>query len=158
MHVLTHTIFLCLLVFSFTKVISCLYIVRFRGVTLLLSMSSAVWVGNTQVIFHLLYLQLAKIYSYAHGWMHQGWNCGDYFPDGITNGASWYSLSKGKKSPGCNSAASWSGIGFISLSKLSFFSGKQQEYHRILHSSRDLRNGELLSWHLMSSCDSLKWR
>lgn len=27
--------------------------------------------------------------------MHQGWNCGDYFPDGITNGASWYSLSKG---------------------------------------------------------------
>ncbi|XP_075830275.1 carboxypeptidase N catalytic chain isoform X2 [Microtus pennsylvanicus] len=39
--------------------------------------------------------QLAKVYSYAHGWMHQGWNCGDYFPDGITNGASWYSLSKG---------------------------------------------------------------
>lgn len=28
--------------------------------------------------------------------MHRGWNCGDYFADGITNGASWYSLSKGK--------------------------------------------------------------
>lgn len=41
-------------------------------------------------------LQLAKTYSYAHGWMHRGWNCGDYFADGITNGASWYSLSKGK--------------------------------------------------------------
>ncbi|EHH19293.1 hypothetical protein EGK_19972 [Macaca mulatta] len=40
-------------------------------------------------------LKLAKVYSYAHGWMYQGWNCGDYFPDGITNGASWYSLSKG---------------------------------------------------------------
>uniref|UniRef100_A0A2K5RHT1 Carboxypeptidase N subunit 1 n=1 Tax=Cebus imitator TaxID=2715852 RepID=A0A2K5RHT1_CEBIM len=39
--------------------------------------------------------QLAKVYSYAHGWMYQGWNCGDYFPDGIVNGASWYSLSKG---------------------------------------------------------------
>ncbi|XP_065700070.1 carboxypeptidase N catalytic chain isoform X2 [Patagioenas fasciata] len=39
--------------------------------------------------------QLAKTYSYAHGWMHRGWNCGDYFADGITNGASWYSLSKG---------------------------------------------------------------
>ncbi|KAH0504583.1 Carboxypeptidase N catalytic chain [Microtus ochrogaster] len=42
-----------------------------------------------------LFQTLAKVYSYAHGWMHQGWNCGDYFPDGITNGASWYSLSKG---------------------------------------------------------------
>ncbi|XP_041517570.1 carboxypeptidase N catalytic chain isoform X2 [Microtus oregoni] len=43
-----------------------------------------------------LFQTLAKVYSYAHGWMHQGWNCGDYFPDGITNGASWYSLSKGE--------------------------------------------------------------
>ncbi|XP_024411441.2 carboxypeptidase N catalytic chain [Desmodus rotundus] len=42
-----------------------------------------------------LFQKLAKVYSYAHGWMHHGWNCGDYFPDGITNGASWYSLSKG---------------------------------------------------------------
>ncbi|KAG8135775.1 hypothetical protein E2320_008763 [Naja naja] len=38
---------------------------------------------------------LAKVYSYAHGWMHRGTNCGDFFVDGITNGASWYSLSKG---------------------------------------------------------------
>ncbi|XP_013361699.1 PREDICTED: carboxypeptidase N catalytic chain isoform X2 [Chinchilla lanigera] len=44
-----------------------------------------------------LFRKLAKVYSYAHGWMHQGWNCGDYFPDGITNGASWYSLSKGER-------------------------------------------------------------
>ncbi|XP_066476221.1 carboxypeptidase N catalytic chain [Tiliqua scincoides] len=42
-----------------------------------------------------LFKKLAKGYSYAHGWMHRGMNCGDYFPDGITNGASWYSLSKG---------------------------------------------------------------
>ncbi|XP_053548504.1 carboxypeptidase N catalytic chain [Bombina bombina] len=42
-----------------------------------------------------LFKKLAKAYSYAHGWMHHGWNCGDYFADGITNGASWYSLSKG---------------------------------------------------------------
>ncbi|KAM4636443.1 carboxypeptidase N catalytic chain [Discoglossus pictus] len=42
-----------------------------------------------------LFKKLAKRYSYAHGWMHHGWNCGDYFADGITNGASWYSLSKG---------------------------------------------------------------
>ncbi|XP_063818320.1 carboxypeptidase N catalytic chain isoform X2 [Pseudophryne corroboree] len=42
-----------------------------------------------------LFKALALSYSYAHGWMHFGWNCGDYFPNGITNGASWYSLSKG---------------------------------------------------------------
>ncbi|XP_077205498.1 carboxypeptidase N catalytic chain [Paroedura picta] len=42
-----------------------------------------------------LFQKLAKAYSYAHGWMHQGLSCGDMFPGGITNGASWYSLSKG---------------------------------------------------------------
>ncbi|XP_041125001.1 carboxypeptidase N catalytic chain-like [Polyodon spathula] len=42
-----------------------------------------------------IFKKLARTYSYAHGWMHQGWNCGDYFDEGITNGASWYSLSKG---------------------------------------------------------------
>ncbi|KAG8549743.1 hypothetical protein GDO81_019825 [Engystomops pustulosus] len=42
-----------------------------------------------------LFKSLAIAYSYAHSWMNHGWNCGDYFPDGITNGASWYSLSKG---------------------------------------------------------------
>ncbi|KAH0623854.1 hypothetical protein JD844_007023 [Phrynosoma platyrhinos] len=42
-----------------------------------------------------LFKKLSKGYSYAHGWMHRGTNCGDFFPDGITNGASWYSLSKG---------------------------------------------------------------
>ncbi|XP_030195877.1 carboxypeptidase N catalytic chain isoform X1 [Gadus morhua] len=42
-----------------------------------------------------IFKKLAKAYSYAHSWMHEGWNCGDYFDEGITNGASWYSLSKG---------------------------------------------------------------
>lgn len=42
-----------------------------------------------------IFKKLAKTYSYAHSWMHKGWNCGDYFDEGITNGASWYSLSKG---------------------------------------------------------------
>ncbi|KAJ8386575.1 hypothetical protein AAFF_G00169010 [Aldrovandia affinis] len=42
-----------------------------------------------------MFKKLAKAYSYAHSWMHKGWNCGDYFEEGITNGASWYSLSKG---------------------------------------------------------------
>nr|CAI9711528.1 unnamed protein product [Rangifer tarandus platyrhynchus] len=51
--------------------------------------------ANTPTPDDKLFQKLAKVYSYAHGWMHQGWNCGDYFPDGITNGASWYSLSKG---------------------------------------------------------------
>lgn len=32
--------------------------------------------------------------------MHKGWNCGDFFDEGITNGAGWYSLSKGKVSVG----------------------------------------------------------
>ncbi|XP_060698183.1 carboxypeptidase N catalytic chain [Hemiscyllium ocellatum] len=44
---------------------------------------------------HKLFQKLAKVYSYSHGWMHNGSNCGDYFPEGITNGASWYSLSRG---------------------------------------------------------------
>lgn len=52
-------------------------------------------------------LQLAKTYSYAHGWMHRGWNCGDYFADGITNGASWYSLSKGKDWAAPAAAGRW---------------------------------------------------
>ncbi|XP_064229734.1 carboxypeptidase N catalytic chain isoform X2 [Aotus nancymaae] len=51
--------------------------------------------ANTPTPDDKLFRKLAKIYSYAHGWMYQGWNCGDYFPDGIINGASWYSLSKG---------------------------------------------------------------
>ncbi|XP_036294699.1 carboxypeptidase N catalytic chain [Pipistrellus kuhlii] len=51
--------------------------------------------ANTPTPDDKLFQKLAKVYSYAHGWMHHGWNCGDYFPDGITNGASWYSLSKG---------------------------------------------------------------
>ncbi|KAF3853638.1 hypothetical protein F7725_014326 [Dissostichus mawsoni] len=42
-----------------------------------------------------LFRKLARTYSYAHSWMHKGWNCGDFFDEGITNGASWYSLSKG---------------------------------------------------------------
>ncbi|XP_069467617.1 carboxypeptidase N catalytic chain [Ambystoma mexicanum] len=42
-----------------------------------------------------IFKKLAKTYSYAHGWMKNGWNCGDFFEDGITNGAFWYSLSKG---------------------------------------------------------------
>eukprot|EP00062_Callorhinchus_milii_P019835 gi/632974796/ref/XP_007903875.1/ PREDICTED: carboxypeptidase N catalytic chain isoform X2 [Callorhinchus milii] len=42
-----------------------------------------------------LFRQLAKVYSYAHGWMHQGSTCGEYFPDGITNGAQWYPISRG---------------------------------------------------------------
>ncbi|XP_068161429.1 carboxypeptidase N catalytic chain [Antennarius striatus] len=42
-----------------------------------------------------IFRKLARTYSYAHGWMHRGWNCGDFFDEGITNGASWYSLSKG---------------------------------------------------------------
>ncbi|KAM9612304.1 carboxypeptidase N catalytic chain isoform 1-T2 [Morphnus guianensis] len=50
---------------------------------------------NTPTPDDKLFQKLAKTYSYAHGWMHRGWNCGDYFADGITNGASWYSLSKG---------------------------------------------------------------
>uniref|UniRef100_A0A7N5KJL6 Erlin-1 n=1 Tax=Ailuropoda melanoleuca TaxID=9646 RepID=A0A7N5KJL6_AILME len=51
--------------------------------------------ANTPTPDDKLFQKLAKVYSYAHGWMHQGWNCGDYFPDGITNGASWYSLNRG---------------------------------------------------------------
>ncbi|XP_036754749.2 carboxypeptidase N catalytic chain isoform X1 [Manis pentadactyla] len=51
--------------------------------------------ANTPTPDDKLFQKLAKVYSYAHGWMYQGWNCGDYFSDGITNGASWYSLSKG---------------------------------------------------------------
>ncbi|XP_062330629.1 carboxypeptidase N catalytic chain [Osmerus eperlanus] len=42
-----------------------------------------------------VFKKLARTYSYAHSWMHKGWNCGDFFDEGITNGASWYSLSKG---------------------------------------------------------------
>ncbi|XP_068114833.1 carboxypeptidase N catalytic chain [Hyperolius riggenbachi] len=42
-----------------------------------------------------LFKTLAMSYSYAHSWMHEGFHCGDYFPHGVTNGASWYSLTKG---------------------------------------------------------------
>ncbi|KAG7282341.1 hypothetical protein CRUP_002729 [Coryphaenoides rupestris] len=46
-----------------------------------------------------IFKKLARTYSYAHSWMHEGWNCGDYFEEGITNGASWYSLSKVLQQP-----------------------------------------------------------
>ncbi|XP_066521275.1 carboxypeptidase N catalytic chain [Hoplias malabaricus] len=42
-----------------------------------------------------IFKKIAKAYSYAHSWMHKGWNCGDYFEEGVTNGANWYSLSRG---------------------------------------------------------------
>ncbi|KAH9514064.1 hypothetical protein Btru_030111 [Bulinus truncatus] len=40
---------------------------------------------------------LAKSYSYAHPTMHFGRQCDDqeYFPEGITNGANWYTISGG---------------------------------------------------------------
>ena len=40
-----------------------------------------------------VFIYLSKIYSYAHRKMHLGQACGGGsggFPDGITNGASWY--------------------------------------------------------------------
>uniref|UniRef100_A0A8C7QMT1 Carboxypeptidase E n=1 Tax=Oncorhynchus mykiss TaxID=8022 RepID=A0A8C7QMT1_ONCMY len=46
-----------------------------------------------------IFKKLARTYSYAHSWMHKGWNCGDFFDEGITNGASWYSLSKEGEEP-----------------------------------------------------------
>ena len=114
-------LYLCWYFLSLQQIISCLYLVGFLGFTLLLSVNIVIWVGNTQGHFCPLSLQLAKVYSYAHGWMHHGWNCGDYFPDGITNGASWYSLSKGKGRPGPGSTASLSRVGLPSPSELSFF-------------------------------------
>ncbi|KAK0056409.1 carboxypeptidase D [Biomphalaria pfeifferi] len=39
---------------------------------------------------------LAKSYSYSHPTMHYGRQCnGDNFPDGITNGADWYTVAGG---------------------------------------------------------------
>ncbi|OCT71750.1 hypothetical protein XELAEV_18034728mg [Xenopus laevis] len=42
-----------------------------------------------------LFKELAKTYSYAHGWMHTGYNCEDFFEEGIANGAIWFSTYKG---------------------------------------------------------------
>lgn len=39
-----------------------------------------------------IFIQLALSYSQAHPSMHLGTGCGDNFPDGITNGAAWYSI------------------------------------------------------------------
>lgn len=50
--------------------------------------------------------------------MYQGWNCGDYFPDGITNGASWYSLSKGKETLATailQAGVEWDSVPFLDL-------------------------------------------
>uniref|UniRef100_A0A8C7IKZ8 Carboxypeptidase N, polypeptide 1 n=1 Tax=Oncorhynchus kisutch TaxID=8019 RepID=A0A8C7IKZ8_ONCKI len=49
-----------------------------------------------------IFKKLARTYSYAHSWMHKGWNCGDFFDEGITNGASWYSLSKAVMDSWCD--------------------------------------------------------
>ncbi|XP_053165778.1 carboxypeptidase N catalytic chain isoform X2 [Hemicordylus capensis] len=58
--------------------------------------SRAIWrAASSPTPDDSLFKKLSRGYSYAHGWMHQGTNCGDFFPEGITNGASWYSLSKG---------------------------------------------------------------
>ncbi|NP_001191551.1 carboxypeptidase D precursor [Aplysia californica] len=46
-----------------------------------------------------VFKQLAEAYSLAHAKMHSGKPCpeisGEYFPDGITNGAQWYVVSGG---------------------------------------------------------------
>ncbi|XP_064619385.1 carboxypeptidase D-like isoform X2 [Lineus longissimus] len=47
-----------------------------------------------------VFKQLAESYSLAHSSMHAGHPCpnmvhGEYFPDGITNGAHWYSVAGG---------------------------------------------------------------
>ena len=34
-----------------------------------------------------------QVYSNAHSHMHEGKNCGENFPGGITNGAEWYDVS-----------------------------------------------------------------
>ena len=35
---------------------------------------------------------VSKLYSLNHGTMWEGRNCNNHFPDGITNGAEWYSV------------------------------------------------------------------
>lgn len=42
-----------------------------------------------------VFVQLALSYSLAHPTMHMGHACGETFPDGITNGADWYSINGG---------------------------------------------------------------
>ncbi|CAG7717005.1 unnamed protein product [Allacma fusca] len=42
-----------------------------------------------------VFVYLAKLYSQAHKTMHDSNNCGDNFPDGITNGAEWYNVRGG---------------------------------------------------------------
>uniref|UniRef100_A0A8C4QTQ3 Carboxypeptidase E n=1 Tax=Eptatretus burgeri TaxID=7764 RepID=A0A8C4QTQ3_EPTBU len=42
-----------------------------------------------------LFQHLSTTYSSTHKWMFRGTNCNDYFPNGIVNGASWYSVTGG---------------------------------------------------------------
>lgn len=54
--------------------------------------------GISKTLDHDVFMHLAKTYSSNHATMSEGSVCKneDYFPDGITNGFSWYRL-EGKK-------------------------------------------------------------
>eukprot|EP00054_Salpingoeca_dolichothecata_P018602 m.114425 g.114425 ORF g.114425 m.114425 type:complete len:336 (+) comp22932_c0_seq1:182-1189(+) len=42
-----------------------------------------------------LFRFLSLVYSRSHHTMHNGRHCGEYFPNGITNGAEWYNVAGG---------------------------------------------------------------
>lgn len=74
---------------------SCQYVVEFHGKFLFIYRNHVECCNDSPTPDDAMFRRLAVVYAQNHPTMRNGKNCGEEFPDGITNGAHWYELSGG---------------------------------------------------------------